>query len=176
MSAEWKSDPSRPSLDDLSIYGSLLLRGAIAASSVGDRSTALELLGEATDAARHVGGDDNRRWTAFGPTNVCQHWVNASVALGDAGTAVEHARSIDVTRIPIAERQASLFIDVARAFVHWGKYDRACHALNAADWVTHEEVTARPIVHSLVNDLDLQAPRSVQPQVRALAERVGGQS
>jgi hypothetical protein len=67
--------------ESLSVYGSLLLRGAIAAAQHGNRGTALELLGEADDAARRLGADGNLRWTAFGPTNVSLHRVNIASPL-----------------------------------------------------------------------------------------------
>ncbi len=50
--------------DSLSVYGSLLLRGAIAAAQHESRSTALDLLAEADDAGRRLGVDGNLRWTA----------------------------------------------------------------------------------------------------------------
>ena len=55
--------------ESLSVYGSLLLRGAIAAAQHGQRGTAQEMLSEAADAARRVGKDANLRGTAFGPVN-----------------------------------------------------------------------------------------------------------
>lgn len=59
-----------PTHQQLSVFGSLLLRGAIAAARAGDRAGALELLDEADSAAKPFGEDRNDRWTAFGPTNV----------------------------------------------------------------------------------------------------------
>ena len=40
--------------DSLSVYGALLLRGAVAAAEDDDRPTAHELLGEASEAARRL--------------------------------------------------------------------------------------------------------------------------
>jgi Flavoprotein len=51
----------------LSVYGSLLLRGAIAAAQHDQRSTAFELLGEADDAARQLGADGNAPVDRFRP-------------------------------------------------------------------------------------------------------------
>ena len=83
------------------MYGSLLLRGAIAAAQHGNRATAHELLTEADDAARRLGADGNLRWTAFGPTNTKLHRVNIAVVLGDAGTAIDVARGINLDKITI---------------------------------------------------------------------------
>ena len=95
-------------LDDdkaVSVYGSLLLRGAIAAAHNQDRSETTELLDEADDASRRLGADHNHAWTAFGPTNVLLHRVHIATILGDAGTAIDHARHIEPTTIPLAERR-----------------------------------------------------------------------
>ena len=54
--------------ESLSVYGSLLLRGAIAAAQHDQRDTAYQLLAEADDAAQRLGADGNLRWTAFGPS------------------------------------------------------------------------------------------------------------
>ena len=83
--------------ESLSVYGSLLLRGAIAAAEHRERDTAPELLTEAGDAARQLGADANLRWTAFGPVNAQMYPVNIAVTLGDAGTTVDVARRIDLS-------------------------------------------------------------------------------
>jgi len=163
--------PTTP--ESLSVYGALLLRGGSAAARCGDRSSAFELLEEAEQAGRRLGGDHNYRWTAFGPTNVLLHRVNIAVTLGDAGQAIEYARRVDLDRVPIVERKAALFIDVARAFLQWGKYDRALHALRIAEELAPEEVSSRPAVRGLVTDLLRRAPNSILTHVRGLAHRVG---
>ena len=56
--------------ESLSVYGSLLLRGAIAAAQHDQRDTAYQLLAEADDAAQRLGADGNLRWTAFGPSTL----------------------------------------------------------------------------------------------------------
>ena len=110
-------DVSSHTPESLSVYGSLLLRGAIAAAQHDQRATAHELLGEADDAARRLGTDGNLRWTAFGPANAKLHRVSIAVTLGDAGTAVDVARGIDLSAITVTERKATLLIDTARAFL-----------------------------------------------------------
>ncbi|MGO8894287.1 MAG: XRE family transcriptional regulator, partial [Streptosporangiaceae bacterium] len=132
--------------ESLSVYGSLLLRGAVAAAQRDQRDTAYDLLAEADAAARRLGVDGNLRWTAFGPVNARQHRVNIAVTLGDAGTAVDVARGIDLHAITVTERKASLLIDTARAFLQWGRHEKAYIALRAAQETAPEEVTGRPSV------------------------------
>ena len=157
----------------LSVFGSLLLRGAMAAARDGDRAGALELLDEADDAAKPLGDDDNHHWTAFGPTNVALHRVHVAVALGDAGTALEHAQALDPKRLAIAERRTSLYVDLARALVQWDRYAEACCMLMAAEQLAPEELTSRPSVRALIAGMARRSPRSAQPAIRALALRTG---
>jgi transcriptional regulator with XRE-family HTH domain len=164
-------DVSSHTPESLSVYGSLLLRGAIAAAQHDNRATAHELLTEADEAGRRLGVDGNLRWTAFGPTNARLHRVNVAVTLGDAGTAVDVARNIDLSKITVTERKASLLIDTARAFLQWGKHEKAYLALRVAEQTAPEEVSGRPSVHRLVRDLVVSAP----PTIRRYAENFAAQ-
>ncbi len=159
--------------DSLSVYGALLLRGSIAAAQLGNRGTAHELLGEAEDAGERLGFDGNLRWTAFGPTNAKLHRVNIAVTLGDAGTAVDVARKIDPRTITVTERRATLLVDTSRAFLQWGKHDKAYLALRAAEETAHEEVAGRPSVHRLIGDLLVSAPPSIRRDVKEFAAQMG---
>jgi hypothetical protein len=80
-------DPSEPRI--VSVYGTLLLPGAVAAARSNDRSTAGEYLAEASDMAELIGQDTNHLWTAFGPTNVRIHQVTAAMSLGDVQVALD---------------------------------------------------------------------------------------
>ncbi|SPL99955.1 unnamed protein product [[Actinomadura] parvosata subsp. kistnae] len=44
-------------------------------------------------------------WTAFGPNNVLCHRVHIALRLGDAGTAIDYARQVDLDLLPINERK-----------------------------------------------------------------------
>ena len=159
--------------ESLSVYGSLLLRGAIAAAQHDQRGTAHELLTEAEQTGQRLGEDRNLRWTAFGPTNATLHRVNVAVTLGDAGTAVDIARSVDLTSITVPERKASLLIDTARAFLQWGKPDKAYTALRAADETAHEEVAGRPSVHRVIRQLVTTAPPTLRRDAAQFAAQIG---
>lgn len=159
--------------ESLSVYGSLLLRGAIAAAQHGNRGTAYDLLGEADGAGERLGFEGNLRWTAFGPANAKIHRVNVAVTLGDAGTAVDVARGIDPTAVTVTERKASLYVDTARAFLQWGKHEKAYLALRAAEETAHEEVADRPSVHRVIRELLTSAPPSIRRDVEEFAAQIG---
>jgi transcriptional regulator with XRE-family HTH domain len=173
LAASFDRDMSSHNPESLSVYGSLLLRGAVAAAQQGNRRGANELLTEANDAASRLGDDLNLRWTAFGPTNASLHQVNIAVTLGDAGTAIDVARTVDLGKIDITERTATFLMDTARAFLQCGRYERAYLALRTAEEIAPEEITGRPSAHRLVRDLMNMAPLSVQRQAEHFARRIG---
>ena len=173
LAAKFDHDISAHDPESLSVFGSLLLRGAIAAAQHDNRSGADELLTEAEEAAARLGDDLNLRWTAFGPTNASLHRVNIAVTLGDAGTAIDVARTVDLGRIDVTERKASFLMDTARAFLQCGRHERAYLALRAAEEIAPEEITGRPAARRLVRDLMTTAPLSVQRQAEDFARRIG---
>ena len=159
--------------ESLSVYGSLLLRGAIAAAQHGNRGTAYELLTEADAAGQRLGVDGNLRWTAFGPTNAKLHRVNIAVTLGDAGTAVDVARGIDLSTITVTERKATLLIDTARAFLQWGKHEKAYLALARRRADRSRGSHRPPAVHRHVRELVTTAPPTVRRDAEDFACHLG---
>jgi len=173
LAANLDRDVASHDPESLSVYGSLLLRGAIAAAQHDNRRKALELLAEVEDAGTRLGEDRNLRWTAFGPTNAKLHRVNIAVTLGDAGTAIDVARTVNLGKVDVTERRASFLLDTARAFLQYGKHDKAYLALRAAEEMAPEEIAGRPAVHRLVRDLITSAPPSTQRQAEDFAHRIG---
>ncbi|AVT29639.1 hypothetical protein C6361_09190 [Plantactinospora sp. BC1] len=161
------------STDQVAVYGALLLRGAIAAARSDDRDTAEAMIDEATRAAARLGYDGNDRWTGFGATNILLHQVNIALTLGDAGTAITLARQVPLDKIRLAERKASLFVDVARAYAQWGRYERGLHALRIAYEVAPEELRCRPAVQRIASDLAALSRGHVRAAVVEFAHRVG---
>lgn len=155
----------------LSVYGSLLLRGAVAAASIDNRSAALELLEEAGEAARRLGADGNYYWTAFGPMNLQLHKVHIAARLGDAGTAIAYAAAINPEGIKMPERKASFWIDVAQARLQRRQQHQVLAALMAAEESAPEEVRNRPAVRGLIADLR-SFPGTV-PGLDSFAARLG---
>src|SRR5205085_6238325 len=79
----------------LSVYGMLLLNGAMAAARIGDGATVRDLIRGADDAAIALGADRNDYWTSFGPTNVQLHRAAAAVELGEGRLAIETHERMD---------------------------------------------------------------------------------
>jgi tetratricopeptide (TPR) repeat protein len=173
MAAQLDSAVTAATPESLSVYGALLLRGSIAAANDDNRGGALTLLDEADEASRRLGTDSNHHWTAFGPTNVVLHRVNIATTLGDAGQAIEHARHVKLDQVHITERRAALFVDVARAYNQWGRYEHAYQAIRQAEAIAPEEIRSRPAVHRLIADLVVRSPATVQSKIREYANQLG---
>ncbi|MFI7548026.1 hypothetical protein [Actinoplanes sp. NPDC049599] len=88
----------------LSVYGTLLLGGSVAAACASDAGTARTFLTAADDAATRLGEDANHLWTAFGPTNVAIHRVAAAGELGDFQVAIDLGPSLDTASLPMERR------------------------------------------------------------------------
>lgn len=157
----------------LSIYGSLLSTAAYTAAVDGDRDTAHTLVGEAVDAASRLGVDGNYRFTAFGPTGVGLYRVSIARVLGDSGMAIEAARRINPVAIPLVERQARYWSDVARSFHQWGKPEQCFRALLAAEHASPDEVRYRKPIHEITTSLLHHPTAHALPGLRAFASRTG---
>ncbi|MEW2377549.1 helix-turn-helix domain-containing protein [Micromonospora sp. NPDC047812] len=160
----------------LSVYGMLLLQGAMAAARIGDSATVDDLINGAYEAAILLGGDHNHYWTSFGPTNVELHRAAAAVELGDGGRAVEvHRQRIQEPSFNalLPERRAHHLLDIARGFAHVGDVANAGEMLLRGDRLAPSEIRCRPIAHEVMSDI-LRRTRGAPPSpIAELAEHMG---
>ncbi|MGH3568844.1 MAG: helix-turn-helix domain-containing protein [Pseudonocardia sp.] len=171
------ADALRPHLhrpQAYSVYGSLLLKGAVGAATLGDYKSAQDYLSEAARAANII-GDRNDYWFAFGPTNIAIHRVWLSLELGDPGHALSQAGYVPYDQLPreLAERRTSHLITVA-----WANYLRrrdreALDALKSARASAPEQLIFTRRVHSMLRGILRRERRSIKSDVRELAEFVG---
>lgn len=159
----------------LSVYGHLLLQGAMAAARLGDAATVRDLVGGAQEAAKQIGGDQNHYWTSFGPTNVAFHKAAAEVEMGEGGLAVETHESIDPHDFAamLPERRAHHLLDLARGFVQVGAVERASETLLDAHFLAPSEIRCRPIAHELVAKVLRRTNGSAPAAVAELADQMG---
>jgi len=162
--------------DRLSVYGMLLLNGAMAAARIGDSATVRDLLCGAEQASMELGGDFNHYWTSFGPTNVQLHRCATAVELGDGRTAVEtHERLLDPVGFSamLPERRAHHFLDIARGYTQIGNIDKASEMLLEGDRLAPSEIRCRPLAHEVLSDV-LRRTRGTPPApIAELAEQMG---
>jgi len=156
----------------LSVYGMLLLQGAMAAAQMGDNATVRDLINEAQEAANRVGRDQNHYWTSFGITNVMLHRAAAAVELGEGRQAVEtHERMSEAElNAMMPERRAHYLLDVARGYAQIGDIRRAGEMLVRGDQLAPNEIRCRPLAHEVMSDV-LRRTRGAPPT--AVAELAG---
>ena len=167
-------DGNDASPERVSVYGMLLLQGAMAAARIGDSATTRDLLGSADEAARHLGGDHNHYWTCFGPTNVMLHRAAAAGELGEGKQAVDVHNKIDLegfsTLLP--ERRAHHFLDLARAHALVGDIDTASEMLLEGDRLAPSEIRCRPIAREVLSDVLRRTRGTPSASVAELAEHM----
>jgi transcriptional regulator with XRE-family HTH domain len=161
--------------DHLSVYGMLLLNGAMAAARIGDGATVRDLMRGADDAATALGSDQNHYWTSFGPTNVQLHRAAAAVELGEGKLAVETHEHIDQGGFTalLPERRAHHFIDLARGLAQVGDVGRASEMLLEGDRLAPSEIRCRPIAHEVLSDVLRRTRGTPSAPVAELAENMG---
>jgi transcriptional regulator with XRE-family HTH domain len=159
----------------LSVYGMLLLNGAMAAARIGDSATVRDLIAGADQAAIAVGGDQNHYWTSFGPTNVQLHRCATAVELGDGRMAVETHERLDPDGFAamLPERRAHHYLDIARGYTQIGDIEKASEMLLEGDRLAPSEIRCRPLAHEVLSDV-LRRTRGTPPApVAELAEQMG---
>jgi transcriptional regulator with XRE-family HTH domain len=133
----------------LSVYGSLFLAGAMAASRAADRPTTRAFLIEAEQSARRLGRDANYLWTAFGPTNVAIHQVNTAMELGDVQIALDIGPALDTSGLP-TERRVRHALELARAYSARNRRDEGLAVVLDAERLAPEQVRHHYISRQLV--------------------------
>lgn len=155
----------------LSVYGTALLAGSMAAARADDRESARDFLSEAHQVAGRLGGDQNRLWTAFGPTNVAIHRVSTAMELGDVQVAVDLGPTIDASGIP-TERRVRHALEVARALSTVNKRDEALATVLEAERAAPEQVRYHFLSRHLVQHWMRTEKGKPGYQLAGLAERL----
>ncbi|WP_040802615.1 helix-turn-helix domain-containing protein [Nocardia concava] len=168
LAAQAASEQPKPEV--LSLYGSLQLMLAVIAATDGNRTAARSGLAAARTAADRLGEGRNDFDTEFGPTGVAVHAVAVAVELGDAGEALDTARTVDAS-ILSPERQARFLVDVARAHAQRRQASEALEALLNAERLTPELVHTDHRAREVVRDLLQFAGRRPADELRELASR-----
>lgn len=155
-----------------SVYGTMLLTGALLAAGHGNRSLADTYLDEAQDASQVARADRNDLWTAFGPSNVAIHRTNVAAATGDMDVALASGGQLRVDHLPM-ERQVRLHLDIARASLAVGDREDALATLVRAEISAPSQVRQHHITRDVVARLISSAPRRPGIELTRLAELTG---
>ncbi|MFF7650422.1 helix-turn-helix domain-containing protein [Streptomyces sp. NPDC007983] len=160
----WETSPVA-----LSLYGTLLLNGSVAAARLRDRPLADRMIDKAQQAADRLGGDANEMWTSFGPSNVEIHRLALALEFEDVQLAVDIAPKVKPAGLPL-ERRARARLDVARAYGEAGRTDDAIDHLKRAYKNAPEQMRAHGFARDLARRLYKRSPRR---DVRELALGLG---
>ncbi|MER8183110.1 helix-turn-helix transcriptional regulator [Kitasatospora sp. NPDC094015] len=155
----------------LSIYGTLLLVGSMAAARLDDRSAVREFLKEADQVAQRLGCDANHLWTAFGPTNVAIHRVSTAMELGDVQVAADLGPRVDPSMLPL-ERRVRHTLEVARAYSAQNRTDEALALVLDAEELAPEQVRHHHISRRLVTAWVRQQRGKPSHQLAGIAQRL----
>lgn len=157
--------------DMLSVCGTLLLAGSMAAARAENRSTTREFLNMADQLAQRLGRDSNSLWTAFGPTNVAIHRVSTAMELGDVQIAVDLGPALDTAALPV-ERRVRHALEVARALSMRNRRDEAIGTVLDAEQAAPEQVRYHYMSRHLVQTWVRQQRGKPSFRLTGLAERL----
>lgn len=156
--------------EHFSVYGALLLKGAVGAASLGDHRAVRDYLARAERAGDRI-GDSNHFWFAFGPTNIAIHRVWLALELGDPLDALARADDVRDTALPpeLAERRTSHLITVSWAH-YLRRHDREALDLLLQAWqAAPEQLLFTRRVHSMVRGMLKRERRTTKHDLRTLA-------
>lgn len=161
--------------DEWSVYGMLLLQGAMAAARLGDSATVNDLLGAAEEAAGVVGDGRNCYWSCFNPTNVLLHRAAASVEMGEGRAAVATYEKVGRDRLSalVPERRVHYLLDLARGWSQVGDVHRAGQMLLEGHRLAPTELGSRPVVRDILGDVLRRTNGDPPPALSELAVQVG---
>ena len=99
----------------------------------------------------------------------------AEVVVGELGAAMAHVVELPGRGVgaDIVGRAGALLVDVASAYLQWGKPEQAYEVLCAAERFAPQELSGRPAVRQLILDTWIAAPASISRRAEELARRTG---
>ncbi|HEX5497243.1 MAG TPA: helix-turn-helix transcriptional regulator [Mycobacteriales bacterium] len=110
--------------EHMAMWGQTHLIQAVVHGRMKRKDRVWEALSTAGRAAERI-GERNDFWTAFGPTNVNIHAVNAAVEMGEPDEALHIARTVDSSVVPSVERRFSHEMQIASIYGQ-RRDDEAC--------------------------------------------------
>lgn len=172
------ADLIRPHLDGApddwcGIYGALQLHAAVTAARAADGNAAWRYWKAGDQVAKSLPASYVHPSTVFGRANVDFHQISVAVDLHTSRQALSWADDLDPDSMPSVERQARLWVEVARGHLQRGDRTAALHVMQKAHEIGGETVAYTPSARSAVAQLWREAPRALRPEAAQLAERIG---
>ncbi len=154
---------------DTAVAGSLYLRGAITAARGGSEDTGRTWMAQARELLPDAGRPDRYELT-FTPANVAIHDVAVAVESYNGARALQLAAAGRAPESAPPSRRARYRLDLARAAVYNGAYERTIDEIEAAErlapLMVRNSPHMRPVVRTLLER------RGATERVRRLAARL----
>lgn len=167
-----------PQLDDgtdahRAMWGALQLHAAITSARMGHEGEALHYLDQGIAAARKLPVGYAHPWTVFGTANAELHTLSVRVDLYKSKEALRQAQGIDPEAVPSIDRQARLWLEMARSYHQERDHVAAHGALVRCFETSPDAAKYHPLARSIAGDLVDNGGRLIQRDARRLAERLG---
>jgi transcriptional regulator with XRE-family HTH domain len=178
LAAEWadRVEPrlSAATVDEISVWGWLLLRGSAAAirdNRPREAADMMRLAEAASVAAGNERGGYHMYWTTFGPATVAMKKVENAVVDGRPDVALQLARQVPSGLRPTSDNRNRHLLDVAAAHLELRDYDDAFGVLyglsrDAGPWLAEQRM-ARNLLGRIVGHR-----RTLTEEMRELADAV----
>lgn len=158
-------------VEQLTMHGSLLLSGAVAAGRDQRTAEALSLAGESNEVAQRLGRDRKDYETLFGTSQVVMQLVDINNSAERYPEALKAARGMPRENGLTPVAQARHLLDKGAALARTGQTQKALDMLLTAERVGGEEwVKYQTLLRQVLGEL-LEEDR--QSPLRAFARRVG---
>ncbi|MEU3510821.1 helix-turn-helix transcriptional regulator [Streptomyces longwoodensis] len=172
------SDLIRPHLDTApddwrGVYGALQLHAAVTHAREGGEGDAWRCWEKGNQVAKSLPVSYVHPSTVFGRANTDFHAVSVHTDLMRSGQALNMADEIDPETMPSVERQARLWVEVARGHLQRGDRTAALMVMKIACETGIETVRYTPSARGVAAELWRTAPRALRPEAQRLAETVG---
>ncbi|MEV6350906.1 hypothetical protein [Actinoplanes sp. NPDC051851] len=157
-------------------YGMLHLHGALRAAVDKQAATAVRHLRVAEEEAASLGEPEDLGLArfAFGPTNVGFWKVSILLELNEPQLALEAADHIAPGHLPIANRQAPYFADLASALAQVGRDQEAIAAFLRSEAAGPQWFRLRPTVRDAIGSVIRRTRKNaITSQMRSAAVAVG---
>jgi transcriptional regulator with XRE-family HTH domain len=160
------------SMQDLSVYGTLLIRAATAAARDERGAAATDFLALAGDVAQRLGCNRIDYENPFGPSQVTMQTVDVNVVTENYPAALDAASQMPSDHgLPLVARCRHL-ADRACAHANLGQDEQALALLLTVEGMSPDWFRHQTLVRSVIGDL-LAAERRRSTPLRELAKRVG---
>lgn len=155
------------------IYGALQLHAAVTHAREGNEGDAWRYWEKGNQVAKSLPASYVHSSTVFGRANVDFHEISVATDLQKSQKALGLADDVDPDSMPSIERQARLWVEVARGHVQRGNSTAALHVMKLAYGIGAETVRYTPSARAVAAELWRRAPRALRKEAGTLAELVG---